>query len=193
MQRKHVNAWDTNLCLSKLEDGNVRATSDKTLKDKKISDSVALRRLSQIPKDTSLHFVHTQGKYYLGYGKNILLVEDNELNMEIAQIFLEEHGVNVENAWNGQEAVDIFKNSEEGFFDFIIMDIMMPVMNGLDATRTIRALDRADAKTVPIIAMSANAFEDDVKKSMEAGMNIHVSKPVEEKKLLAAVEKVMVG
>ncbi len=117
-------------------------------------------------------------------GIRILLVEDNELNMEIAETFLTEDGANVTKAWNGREAVEAFAASPEGYFDLILMDIMMPEMDGLEATKAIRQLGRKDAKTVPISAMSANAFSDDVQRSREAGMNGHISKPVDEQKLL---------
>ena len=112
-------------------------------------------------------------------GAHILLVEDNELNMEIAEYFLVEKGAQVTKAWNGQEAVDIFAKSEPGDFQLIIMDIMMPVLNGLDATKKIRRMQRRDAETIPIIAMTANAFQDDVESSMRAGMNAHITKPLD--------------
>ena len=120
-------------------------------------------------------------------GKHILLVEDNELNMEIAALFLTEHGASVTKAWNGREAVERFAASAPGQFDLILMDIMMPEMNGLEATRAIRALTRPDAKTIPILAMSANSFQDDVQRSLEAGMNGHVSKPIDSTRLCAVL------
>ena len=120
-------------------------------------------------------------------GIHILVVEDNELNMEIAQFMLNEKGAVITEAGNGQEAVEIFRNSGEGDFDIILMDIMMPVMDGLEATRTIRALDRADAASVPIFAMSANSFDDDMRKSREAGMNEHLSKPLDAKKMVETI------
>lgn len=92
-------------------------------------------------------------------------------------------------AWNGEEAVKAFERSEVGFYNLILMDIMMPVMNGVDATRAIRKLDREDSKTVPIIAMTANAFSDDRKRNLDAGMNEHISKPIDEKKLIKAMSK----
>lgn len=119
--------------------------------------------------------------------KKVLLVEDNELNMEIATWLFEEHGASVIQAWNGKEALEIFGNSQIHEIDMVCMDIMMPVMDGLEATKEIRALEREDAKTVPIIAMSANAFSDDRKQSLEAGMNAHISKPIEVEKLLAVI------
>ncbi len=111
-------------------------------------------------------------------GMKVLLVEDNAINCEIVQYMLEDAKATVVTAENGKEAVDIFAASKIGAFDCILMDVMMPVMNGLDATRAIRSLNRPDAETVPIIALSANAFEEDVKKAKEAGMNQHLTKPV---------------
>ncbi len=126
-------------------------------------------------------------------GKNVLLAEDNELNMEIAEFLLTDRGAKVTKAWNGEEAVDIFAASETGFFDIIFMDIMMPVKDGLTATREIRSLDREDEKTVPITAMSANAFSDDIQRSLDAGMNAHISKPIDEAKLTATAELLLNG
>lgn len=111
--------------------------------------------------------------------KRALIVEDNELNMEIAQIQLTSMGLSVESASNGSEAVEMFNRSPEGYYDIIFMDIMMPVMDGLTAAKEIRALPRNDAPTVPIVAMTANAFVEDIHKSLENGMNYHLSKPFE--------------
>ena len=108
----------------------------------------------------------------------VLLVEDNELNVEIAEFMLTENGAKVETVNNGLEAVQHFEASEPGTYDVILMDVMMPVMDGLTATKTIRSLERQDAKTIPIIAMTANAFREDAEKCMEAGMNAHLSKPI---------------
>ena len=112
-------------------------------------------------------------------GLHILLAEDNELNMEIAEFLLQNEGAEVTKAWNGQEVVTLFRESESGEFDVILMDIMMPVMNGYEATKMIRSLDREDAKKIPIIAMTANAFTEDRLKAREAGMDEHVAKPVD--------------
>ena len=122
-------------------------------------------------------------------GIHVLLVEDNDLNMEIAQFILENAGAAVTKAWNGQEAVDCFLQSEGGTYDIILMDIMMPVMDGLDAARCIRSLDRSDAKSVPIFAITANAFSDDKERSYKAGMNEHISKPIIKKDLLRIMKK----
>ena len=112
-------------------------------------------------------------------GVNVLLAEDNELNAEIAAVQLEEFGMNVERAVDGKNAVEIFKNHPEGTFDVILMDIMMPEMNGYEAAKAIRAMnDRPDGKTIPIIAMTANSFAEDVQASLDAGMNAHLSKPI---------------
>ena len=111
-------------------------------------------------------------------GVRILLVEDNELNAEIAEFILTENGAKVETVKNGLEAVQHFEACESGTYDVILMDVMMPVMDGLTATKTIRSLERQDAKTIPIIAMTANAFREDAERCMEAGMNAHLSKPI---------------
>ena len=108
----------------------------------------------------------------------LLLVEDNALNAEIAETILSDHGAEITVVSDGQQAVDIFRNSEQGTFDAILMDIMMPVMDGLTATKTIRAMERKDAKTIPIIAMTANAFKEDEQRCLEAGMNAHLAKPL---------------
>lgn len=117
-------------------------------------------------------------------GMKILVVEDNDLNLEIAQFMLEEDKAVVEVARDGLQAVEAFKNSREGELEAILMDIMMPNMDGIEATKTIRSLDRADAKSIPIIAMTANAFVEDMRKTKEAGMNEHLTKPVDGEKLL---------
>lgn len=116
-------------------------------------------------------------------GKKVLVVEDNELNMEIISTILKGYGITVESAWNGEEAVSRVKEQVPGYYDLILMDIMMPVMDGLEATRKIRTIERADCRTVPIVAMSANAFDEDVRVSLESGMNGHLSKPINISKL----------
>ena len=122
-------------------------------------------------------------------GLHILLAEDNELNMEIAEFMLQNEGADVTKAWNGQEAVELFRKSKPGEFDVILMDIMMPVMNGYEATKLIRSLDREDARMIPIIAMTANAFTEDRLRAKEAGMDEHIPKPVDVKLLLKVIHK----
>lgn len=124
-------------------------------------------------------------------GAKVLAVEDNELNMEILEFILTEQGATVVKAWNGQEGVDLFADSAPGSFDLILMDLMMPVLDGYGAARAIRALDRSDAATIPIVAVSANAFSDDMEAGREAGMNGHVSKPIDVGRLLQAVDKLL--
>ena len=124
-------------------------------------------------------------------GLHILLAEDNELNMEIAEFVLQNEGAEVTKAWNGQEVVELFRKSEPGEFDVILMDIMMPVMNGYDATKKIRSLGREDAKVIPIIAMTANAFTEDRIRAKEAGMDEHVAKPVDVELLVKVIHKLV--
>ena len=124
-------------------------------------------------------------------GLHILLAEDNELNMEIAEFVLQNEGAEVSKAWNGEETVELFRKSESGEFDAILMDIMMPVMNGYEATKMIRSLDREDAKVIPIIAMTANAFTEDRLRAKEAGMNEHIAKPVDVKLLVKIIHKLV--
>ena len=121
-------------------------------------------------------------------GVRVLLVEDNELNMEIAKFILENAGMIVTTAANGKEAVDIFAASKENELELILMDVMMPVMDGLTATREIRAMQRTDARSIPIFAMTANAFVDDIEESRRAGMNEHLSKPLDEKSMLRMIQ-----
>ena len=124
-------------------------------------------------------------------GLHVLLTEDNELNMEIAEFVLQNEGTVVTKAWNGQEAVDIFRKSSPGEFDVILMDIMMPVMNGYEAAKMIRSLDREDAKVIPIIAMTANAFTEDKMRAKEAGMDEHIAKPVDRKLLVKVINELV--
>ena len=124
-------------------------------------------------------------------GKRVLLVEDNAINMEIAHAILEEEHLDIVEAKNGKEALEIFRNSKMGEYDFIIMDVMMPVMDGLEATKAIRELEREDAKKIPIIAMTANAFEEDRKACLDAGMDEHIGKPIDIPLLKRAITKLL--
>jgi len=121
-------------------------------------------------------------------GLNLLLVEDNELNAEIAETLLSDEGANLTVARDGLQAVRMFQEKPEGYFDAILMDIMMPVMDGLTATKTIRSLKHPDAETIPIIAMTANAFAEDVQLAKNTGMNGHIAKPLDMNKLNDVLE-----
>lgn len=123
-------------------------------------------------------------------GKRILLVEDNELNAEIAKTVLEDVGALITRAENGQQALELFKEKPVGTFDVILMDLMMPVMDGYTATRKIRELERSDAKTVPIIAMTANAFQEDAEKCIAVGMNAHLAKPLDIEKMKKTIKSI---
>ncbi len=120
-----------------------------------------------------------QNMQYSISGMKLLMAEDNELNAEIAEMMLTDKGATVTIAGNGKQAVELFSSNAPGTFDAILMDIMMPEMDGLATTRAIRSLDRADAKMIPIIAMTANAFEEDAKQCFNAGMNAHIAKPID--------------
>ena len=124
-------------------------------------------------------------------GRRVLIAEDIEINAEIIEMVLSMREIEVEHAQNGKVAVDMFQASEVGYYDAILMDMRMPEMDGLEATRAIRALDRADARDVPIIALTANAFDEDVRRSMQAGLNAHLSKPVEPDTLFQTLEELV--
>ena len=124
-------------------------------------------------------------------GRRILLAEDMTVNAEIMMMVLGMQGMEAEHAENGQQAVDMYLASEPGYYDAVLMDMRMPVMGGLDAARAIRASGRADAETIPIIALTANAFDEDVQRSMQAGLNAHLSKPVEPATIFATLEKLI--
>ncbi len=122
---------------------------------------------------------------------HLLLVEDNELNMEISEFVLKSEGAVIQKAWNGKEAVEAFEKSGPGEFDAILMDVMMPVMDGYQAAETIRAMNREDAKTIPIIAMTANAFTEDRIRTRKAGMNAHVSKPLDPRLVIETIGRLV--
>lgn len=126
-------------------------------------------------------------------GKRILLVEDNALNMEIARAILCEHGLNVDEAENGQSAYDCFASSEPGTYEAVLMDLQMPVMDGCTAARMIRASSHPQARTIPIIALTANAFAEDVARALTSGMNYHIAKPIDFHQLLHALKQFIVS
>ena len=125
-------------------------------------------------------------------GFHVLIAEDNELNMEITEFILKSRGMCITRAWNGTEAAELFAGSDEGTYDLILMDVVMPFMNGLEATRMIRCMERKDAKTIPIFAMTANAFREDMKMSRDAGMNEHIAKPIDEKRLIETIQRYLI-
>lgn len=143
------------------------------------------------PEGMPVHEENIQKKVFDFTGKRILLAEDNELNQEIAKSILEMQGILVECAGDGAQALAMFEEREPGYYDGILMDIRMPVMDGLEASRRIRTLGREDSRLIPIVALSANAFDEDSRKSLESGMNGHLSKPIEVVKLLEMLEQVL--
>ena len=156
-----------------------------------IGTTFVIRVPFKIDLDADKHEEQTDASEKSIKGLNILLAEDNELNMEIAEFVLQNEGAEVSKAWNGEETVELFRKSESGEFDAILMDIMMPVMNGYEATKMIRSLDREDAKVIPIIAMTANAFTEDRLRAKEAGMNEHIAKPFDVKLLVKIIHKLV--
>ena len=143
-------------------------------------ESAAVQEMSELPKENLS-------------GRRILLVEDNELNREIAAFLLKDEGISVTEAEDGQQAVECFLKMPEGYYDAVLMDIMMPVMDGYQATREIRGSGKKDAEMIPIIAMTANAFAEDKRKTMEAGMDAHLSKPINVPELMDTIRKFCAG
>ena len=125
------------------------------------------------------------------HAERLLLVEDNELNQEIATEILQEAGFSVEVAGNGQIAVDMLEKSEPGYYQLILMDVQMPVMNGYEATRTIRKLKNTQLAAIPILAMTANAFEEDKQEALKSGMNGHIAKPINIDNLINTLKRVL--
>ncbi len=163
--------------------GTITVTSEKdkgSIFDVMIPIDINLSTEANVSKENN-------SEDYSIYGLNILLVEDNDLNMEIAELLLEEYGANIIKAWNGKEAVDIYRRSKIGDIDVILMDVMMPIINGYEATKMIRSCNREDAKSIPIIAMTANAFVEDKIKAKEAGMRDYISKPFDEKLVIKTI------
>ena len=140
--------------------------------------SKVISELERVARNNNLNLFREKKRADLT-GRRILLAEDIEMNAEIMMDVLEMEGIETDHAENGRIAVEMFQNSEPGMYSAILMDIRMPEMDGLEATQAIRALDRPDAKTLPIIALTANAFDEDVQRSLQCGMNAHLTKPVE--------------
>lgn len=157
--------------------------------ESKVNEGTRYRIMLPFQVDPDPHTVEEEVPQISLKGIKALLVEDNELNLEIAKFHLEQEDVKVFTAVNGQEAVEMFQESEVGYYDIILMDIQMPIMNGLDATRAIRKMDRPDALAIPIIAMSANAFEEDIELSLKAGLNAYLVKPLDGKKVADTMKK----
>jgi signal transduction histidine kinase/ActR/RegA family two-component response regulator len=155
-----------------------------------VIDSFAAN-LAELPEEARNALQQVEPEEHKFRGKRALVVEDNDINMEIVVLSLEALEIEVEKAYNGKEAVSLFENSTPYYYDVIFMDIMMPVMDGLKATQLIRSLDREDSKNIGIVAMTANAFLEDVNKSLESGMNYHLIKPFDKTKLLRILFKVM--
>ena len=147
--------------------------------------SLTLPYLETLEENESSATVETSFDKSAFVGRKILLVEDNDINAEIATLVLSELGFSVDRAFDGQEGVDKVIEMGSSYYDVVLMDIQMPVMNGYEATRQIRSLDTEYAKTLPIIAMSANAYEEDVRESLASGMNGHIAKPFDPQMLAA--------
>jgi len=167
--------------------GSIEAVSEK---GKGTTFTVGLpfkiyREENEETKDAPIEKINAEDNY----GHRILLVDDIELNRMLAETILEESGFSVETVADGVEAVEVFVKHPPGYYDLVLMDIQMPIMNGYEATRAIRALDRPDAKVLPIIALSANSRDEDKRMSMESGMNYHIAKPFDVVQLIAAVNK----
>lgn len=175
----------------KMMDGDIKVES-KVNKGSKFTVTLLLTIDEDMKEDESSSVEEIQSFDESDFeGCKVLLVDDNELNREIAVELLEMAKLEVDIAWNGQEAVEKFETSEVGCYDFILMDVQMPIMNGYDATRTIRSLSRQDAGVIPIIAMTANAFAEDVMDAKNAGMNAHIAKPLDVGKVFETLSKVL--
>ena len=149
--------------------------------------TVVIEEFKSAIKKKTLHDRSSEKKADLS-GKRILLAEDMQVNAEIMLMVLEMKGMIIELAENGRVALEKFEASDAGYYDAILMDMRMPEMDGLEATKKIRDLDRSDAKEIPIIALTANAFDEDVQRSLQVGMNAHLSKPVEPERLYQTLE-----
>ncbi len=171
--------------------GNIEVHSKKG-NGSTFSINVTIDKVADGGKDTCGQSRGTKQDYDFT-GKRVLLVEDNEINVEITGNILRHKNFDVEVAVNGREGVEMFLAHAPGYYDVILMDIRMPEMDGLTATQKIRGSDHADSERIPIIAMTANAFEEDVRKSFQAGMNEHLSKPVDIKQMYSTLDGMIYG
>lgn len=182
-----TNGADENYSLNRQYEQNIEEKGRSNLSD--TEKEVEKTSMSLPENKTNNLSDNTESVQNDLHGTKVLLVEDNDLNMEIAEFYLEDYGATVEKAWNGQEAFDKFIASAPGTYDIILMDIMMPVMDGLSACRAIRASDHADSAAVPIIAMTAQVSKESIEESILAGMNGHLTKPVASEKLIKTIMK----
>lgn len=166
-----ISAYDWSDIEREAKEAGVNEFIEKPLFTKRLYD--ALTRIDHAP------ILNSKDELMQLQNKRILIVEDNEINREIAVELLEMKGMLTETAVNGEEAVQMFADSKLFYYDLILMDLQMPVMNGIEATEIIRQLNREDAQDIPIVAMTANAFAEDVSKCLEVGMNAHLAKPIE--------------
>ena len=182
-----TNGADENYSLNRQYEQNIEEKGRSNLSD--TEKEVEKTSMSLPENKTNNLSDNTESVQNDLHGTKVLLVEDNDLNMEIAEFYLEDYGATVEKAWNGQEAFDKFIASAPSTYDIILMDIMMPVMDGLSACRAIRASDHADSAAVPIIAMTAQVSKESIEESILAGMNGHLTKPVASEKLIKTIMK----
>ena len=183
-----LTAYDLNVVKDEMGDVNVTAMCNKPLFMSELRDTL----ISALGKsDKNADDAPVIPKLDDLKGKRLLLVEDNALNREIAEEILSESGFTVETAVDGSVAVDKVKNSEPGYYDAVLMDIQMPIMNGYEATRTIRALENKELADIPIVAMTANAFDDDREEAFKNGMNEHIAKPINVGKLTETLRQIL--
>ncbi len=180
-----LTAYDLSSIEEEAKSAGVTAFCSKPIFLSTLKDTLLTAIGELMPETTDLHMPHLDCDLS---SKRILLVEDNELNREIAEVILTENGLNVDTAEDGTVALDMIRNAEDGYYDLILMDIQMPIMNGYDATKAIRALD-SPLSSIPIIAMTANAFNEDKKLAIESGMNDHIAKPLDMEKLFKVLHK----
>jgi CheY-like chemotaxis protein len=175
---------------AEIEKGAVEAGVDSFMR-KPVAAAAVIERYNELTEHRHPEEETPAAESFDFTGKNVLLVEDNDINAEIAQALLEMKGLHVDRCRNGVEAIETFTTAEPGRYSAILMDVRMPVMNGLEATRAIRQLHKAEGRTIPIIAMTANAFDEDIRQSLDSGMNAHLAKPIEPENLYATLQHFM--